>query len=67
MEAYSAGPNRRSLDLQLVLGYTPLVTGFAIVPQGIVGFLAATRGARIVRRVGLTSFLAESGVSAASA
>jgi hypothetical protein len=27
MEAYSAGLYRRSLDLQLVLGYTPLVTG----------------------------------------
>ena len=54
------------LYLQLVLGYSPLMTGLAMAPQGIVGFIGATRGARIVRRVGLTSFLVVSGVSAAS-
>ncbi len=53
------------LYLQLVLHYSPLVTGLAMAPQGIVGFLGATRGARIVRAVGLRAFLVVSGVSAA--
>ncbi|HEX3461162.1 MAG TPA: MFS transporter, partial [Acidimicrobiales bacterium] len=53
------------LYLQLVLHYSPLVTGLAMAPQGIVGFLGATRGARVVRRVGLRVFLVASGVSAA--
>jgi EmrB/QacA subfamily drug resistance transporter len=49
---------------QLVLHYSPLLTGLAMAPQGIVGFLGATRGARIVRRVGLNVFLVVSGISA---
>jgi MFS family permease len=53
------------LYLQLVLHYSPLVTGLAMAPQGIAGFLGATQGARIVRRVGLKVFLVVSGVSAA--
>ena len=52
------------LYLQLVLHYSPLVTGLSMAPQGIVGFLGATRGARIVRRVGLSVFLVVAGISA---
>jgi len=54
------------LYLQLVLHYSPLVTGLAMAPQGIVGFLGATRGARVVRRVGIRLFLVVSGIAAAS-
>jgi EmrB/QacA subfamily drug resistance transporter len=53
------------LYLQLVLHYSPLVTGMAMAPQGVIGFLGATRGARIVRRVGLRTFLVLSGAAAA--
>jgi EmrB/QacA subfamily drug resistance transporter len=53
------------LYLQLVLHYSPLVTGLAMAPQGVVGFLGATRGHRIVRRLGLRAFLVVSGVVAA--
>jgi EmrB/QacA subfamily drug resistance transporter len=54
------------LYLQLVLHYSPLMTGMAMAPQGIAGFLGATRGARFVRRTGLKAFLVVSGVSAAA-
>jgi EmrB/QacA subfamily drug resistance transporter len=54
------------LYLQLVLHYSPLMTGLAMAPQGIVGFLGATRGARVVQAVGLRVFLVISGLSAAS-
>jgi len=52
------------LYLQLVLHFSPLVTGLALAPQGIAGFVGASRGPRIVRRVGLKTFLVLSGVSA---
>ena len=53
------------LYLQLVLHYSPLLTGVAMAPQGVVGFVGATRGARIVRRLGLKTLLVVSGVVAA--
>jgi EmrB/QacA subfamily drug resistance transporter len=52
------------LYLQLVLHYSPLVTGLAMAPQGVAGFLGATRGARLVRLVGLRAFLLISAFSA---
>ncbi len=52
------------LYFQLVLHYSPLVTGLAMVPQGIVGFLGATRGASLLRRVGTRTFLVGSAVAA---
>jgi EmrB/QacA subfamily drug resistance transporter len=42
-----------SLYLQQVLGQTPLQTGLAIAPQGIVGFTAGAFGARLASRVGI--------------
>ncbi len=54
------------LYLQLVLHYSPLATGFAMAPQGIIGFLGASRGARIVRRVGTHRYLMISGAAAAA-
>jgi len=45
------------LFFQLVLHYSPLVTGLAMAPQGVVGFLGASSGARAVRRVGLRRLL----------
>ncbi len=53
------------LYLQLVLHYSPLVTGLAMVPQGVLGFVGASRGARIVRRVGTRRYLMLSGTAAA--
>jgi EmrB/QacA subfamily drug resistance transporter len=52
------------LYFQLVLHYSPLVTGIAMAPQGVVGFLGATRGARLVRRVGMRTFLVLAGITA---
>ncbi len=52
------------LFLQLVLHYSPLVTGLAMAPQGIVGLLAASRGARIVQRIGTKALLTSSAVAA---
>jgi hypothetical protein len=54
------------LYLQLVLHYFPLLAGLAIVPQGVVGFLGASMGARTVCRVGLGVLLVVSGISAAA-
>ena len=54
------------LYLQLVLHYSPLLTGLAMAPQGIVGFFGASRGARIVRRIGLRAFLVIAGGSASA-
>jgi EmrB/QacA subfamily drug resistance transporter len=54
------------LYLQLVLHYSPLVTGFAMAPQGVIGFLGASRGARIVRRVGTRRYLMLSGAASAA-
>lgn len=54
------------LYLQLVLHYSPLLVGFAIAPQGVIGFLGASRGAQLVRRIGVMPFLGLSAVSAAA-
>jgi MFS family permease len=53
------------LYLQQVAHYSPLLTGLAIAPQGVIAVLGATQGARVVRRIGLRTFLTLSGVSAA--
>jgi predicted MFS family arabinose efflux permease len=53
------------LYLQLVLHYSALWTGLALAPQGVVGFLGATQGPRMVRRIGLKAVLVVSGLSAA--
>jgi predicted MFS family arabinose efflux permease len=54
------------LYLQLVLHYSPLLTGVAMAPQGIIGVVGASRGARIIRRVGLRAFLVLAGASASA-
>jgi EmrB/QacA subfamily drug resistance transporter len=46
-----------SLYLQQVLHLSPLATGLAIAPQGVVGFLAGAFGARLVGRVGIRRVL----------
>ncbi|HTX62002.1 MAG TPA: MFS transporter, partial [Acidimicrobiales bacterium] len=54
------------LFFQLVLHYSALATGLAIAPQGVVGFLGASRGPSIVRRVGMRSLLVASSFAAAA-
>ena len=46
-----------SLYFQQVLHDSPLLTGLAIAPQGIVGFAAGAAGARLVARLGLHRLL----------
>jgi EmrB/QacA subfamily drug resistance transporter len=46
-----------SLYLQQVLGDTPLQTGLAIAPQGILGFTAGAFGARLAGRIGIQRVL----------
>jgi EmrB/QacA subfamily drug resistance transporter len=46
-----------SLYFQQVLHYSPLATGLAIAPQGVVGFAAGAFGARLARRVGIRRVL----------
>jgi EmrB/QacA subfamily drug resistance transporter len=46
-----------SLYFQQVLHYSPLATGLAIAPQGVVGFAAGALGARLTRRVGIRRVL----------
>jgi len=50
-----------SLYLQQVLHDSPLVTGLAIAPQGVVGFSAGAFGARLARRVGIRRVLIMTG------
>jgi EmrB/QacA subfamily drug resistance transporter len=56
-----------SLYFQQVLHDSPLATGLAIAPQGVIGFTAGAFGARLARRIGirrvliLTSALATAG------
>jgi EmrB/QacA subfamily drug resistance transporter len=56
-----------SLYFQQVLHDSPLATGLAIAPQGVIGFTAGAFGARLSRRIGirrvliLTSALATAG------
>ena len=46
-----------SLYFQQVLHDSPLMTGLAIAPQGVVGFTAGVFGARLARRVGIRRVL----------
>ncbi len=46
-----------SLYFQQVLHESPLVTGLAIAPQGMIGFTAGAFGARLARRVGIRRVL----------
>lgn len=47
-----------SLFAQQVLGYSPLVAGLLVIPQGIGGMLRGLAGPRIVARLGVKWFLA---------
>src|ERR1700735_4430927 len=42
-----------SLYFQQVLHDSPLTTGLAIAPQGVIGFMAGAFGARLARRIGI--------------
>jgi EmrB/QacA subfamily drug resistance transporter len=53
-----------SLYFQQVLGESPLVTGLAIAPQGVVGFTAGAFGARLAARIGVGRVLVLTTVSA---
>jgi EmrB/QacA subfamily drug resistance transporter len=56
--AWSAGEMLvLSLYFQQVLGDSPLQTGLAIAPQGVVGFAAGAFGARLARRIGIQRIL----------
>jgi len=54
-----------SLYLQQVLHLSPLFTGLAIAPQGVVGFGMGMLGPRLARRVGVRRLLVLTGASAA--
>jgi hypothetical protein len=49
-----------ALYCQEVLGYSPLVSGLIVVPQGIGGILRGVAGPRVIARVGIRAFLAGS-------
>ena len=46
-----------SLYFQQVLHDSPLMTGLAIAPQGVVGFAAGLTGARLAARLGVARLL----------
>src|SRR5580693_8398249 len=46
-----------SLYFQQVLHDSPLSTGLAIAPQGVIGFMAGAFGARLARRIGIRRVL----------
>lgn len=52
------------LYLQLALHYSPVLSGLAMAPQGMVGFLGASSGVRLARRAGLRTVLVAAGTSA---
>jgi EmrB/QacA subfamily drug resistance transporter len=54
-----------SLYFQQVLKDSPLATGLAIAPQGVIGFTAGAFGARLARRIGIRRVLILTGVIAA--
>ena len=54
-----------SLYLQQVLHETPLFTGLAIAPQGVVGFAMGMLGPRLARRIGVRRLLVLTGACAA--
>lgn len=53
------------LYLQLVLHRSALLTGLALAPQGLAGFLGSARGAGLLRRIGIRAYLALSAAAAA--
>ena len=53
-----------SLYLQQILGDSPLVTGLAIAPQGVIGFTAGAFGARLGARMGIRAMLVLCGATA---
>jgi len=55
-----------SLYLQQVLHESPLFTGLAIAPQGVVGFGMGLLGPRLARRLGVKRLLVLTGASAAT-
>jgi EmrB/QacA subfamily drug resistance transporter len=55
-----------SLYLQQVLRDSPLATGLAIAPQGVVGFIAGAFGARMASRFGIRHVLVATGATAAA-
>jgi EmrB/QacA subfamily drug resistance transporter len=54
-----------SLYLQQVLHESPLFTGLAIAPQGVVGFAMGMLGPRLARRIGIKRLLVLTGAAAA--
>jgi len=54
-----------SLYLQQVLHESPLFTGLAIAPQGVVGFGMGMLGPRLARRIGVKRLLVLTGAAAA--
>ncbi len=55
-----------SLYFQQVLRDSPLVTGLAIAPQGVIGFTAGAFGARLAARIGVRRVLVLTGVVSAA-
>jgi EmrB/QacA subfamily drug resistance transporter len=55
-----------SLYLQQVLRDSPLATGLAIAPQGVIGFAAGAFGARLAGRIGIRRVLVLTGAVAAA-
>lgn len=55
-----------SLYFQQVLRDSPLATGLAIAPQGIIGFAAGAFGARLAGRLGVRQLLVLNGVASAA-
>jgi EmrB/QacA subfamily drug resistance transporter len=55
-----------SLYLQQVLRDSPLATGLAIAPQGVIGFTAGAFGARLAARIGIRRVLVLTATAAAA-
>ena len=55
-----------SLYLQQVLHESPLFTGLAIAPQGVVGFTMGMLGPRLARRIGVSRMLVLTGAATAA-
>jgi predicted MFS family arabinose efflux permease len=55
-----------SLYFQQVLADSPLLTGLAIAPQGIIGFTAGAFGARLTARIGIHRVLVLTSATAAA-
>ena len=55
-----------SLYLQQVLHESPLFTGLAIAPQGVIGFAMGLLGPRLSRRIGISRLLVVTGAATAT-